>query len=90
MALVLWLENVGTRPWRTARASLVRDGVEVKRLEVWQQEPFGPKQRGLLILETELPEREAREKLTLQLWDEEGTRSVTIGNVSLPEAFHVR
>jgi uncharacterized protein (TIGR02268 family) len=90
MALVLRLENVGTRPWKTARASLVRDGVEVRPLEVWQQEPLGPKQRGLLILETELPERQAREKLTLQLWDEDGRRSVTIGNVGLPEAFHVR
>ena len=90
MALVLRLENVGTRPWQTARAWLVREGVEVKRLEVWQPEPLAPEQRGLLILETELPEREAREKLTLQLWDEDGTRSVTIGNVGLPEALHVR
>ncbi len=84
MALVLWLENVGTRPWRTARASLVREGVEVKPLEIWQPAPLAPEQRGLLILETEVPERQAREKLTLQLWDEEGTRSVTIGNVGLP------
>jgi hypothetical protein len=70
----------------------MRDGVEVKPLEVWQQEPLGHEQRGLLILETELPEREAREKLTLQLWDEDGERSVTIGNVSLPEeeTLHVR
>jgi uncharacterized protein (TIGR02268 family) len=90
VALVLWLTNPGARPWRTARASLVRDGVEVRPLEVWQPEPLGPKQRGLLILETELPERQAREKLTLQLWDEDGRRSVTIGNVGLPEAFHVR
>jgi uncharacterized protein (TIGR02268 family) len=90
MALVLRLTNSGTRPWRTARASLVRDGVEVKPLEVWQAEPLGPGQRDLIILETELPEREAREKLTLQLWDEDKARSVTIGNVGLPEAFHVR
>ena len=90
MALVLRLENVGTRPWKTARGSLVRDGVEVRPLEVWQAEPLGPKQRGLLILETELLEREAHEKLTLQLWDEDGERSVTIGNVGLPEALHVR
>ncbi|WP_309897544.1 DUF2381 family protein [Archangium sp.] len=53
-------------------------------------EPLAPEQRGLVIVETELPEREAREKLTLQLWDEDGERSVTIGNVGLPEAFHVR
>jgi len=90
VALVLWLRNLGTLPWRTARASLVRDGVEVKPLEVWQAEPLGPGQRDLIILETELPEREAREKLTLQLWDEDKARSVTIGNVGLPEAFHVR
>ena len=83
-ALVLRLTNIGTRPWKTARASLLRDGVEVRPLEVWQPEPLAPKQRGLLILETELPEREAREQLTLQLWDEEGARSVTIGNVGLP------
>ena len=84
-ALVLRLTNIGTRPWKTAKASLLRDGVEVMPLEVWQPEPLAPKQRGLLILETELPEREAREKLTLQLWDEDGARSVTIGNVGLPE-----
>jgi hypothetical protein len=36
-------------------------------------------------VETELAEREAREKLTLQLWDEDGERSVTVGNVGLPE-----
>jgi uncharacterized protein (TIGR02268 family) len=85
MALVLRLENVGTRPWKTVRASLMRDGVEVKGLELWHPEPLAPGQRGLLILETELLEREAREKLTLQLWDEDGARSITIGNVGLPE-----
>jgi len=74
------------QPWRIGRGTAnPTRGLAPESHLPHSTEPLGPKQRGLLILETELLERAAREKLTLQLWDEDGARSVTIGNVGLPE-----
>jgi uncharacterized protein (TIGR02268 family) len=84
VAVVLKLRNPGTQSWTAARAVLMRDGEEVKQPGVWQPEPLAPLGRGFVVAETELTEQEARGKLTLQLWDESGTRSIEIGNVSFP------
>ncbi|WNG51741.1 DUF2381 family protein [Archangium minus] len=84
VAVVMLLTNPGTRPWMAVRAAMMRNGDEVKKPDVWQLEPIAPMNRDLVVAETELTERESREKLTLILWDEGGTQSVTIGNVSFP------
>jgi uncharacterized protein (TIGR02268 family) len=84
VAVVVTLRNPGTLSWTAAKATLVRDGEEVKQPGVWQPEPLASLGRGFVVVETELTERAAREKLTLQLWDEGGTQSIEIGNVSFP------
>lgn len=84
VAVVMLLTNPGARPWTAVRATLMRDGEEVKKPDVWQSEPIAPMNRGFVVAETELTEHESREKLTLGLWDEGGTQRVTIGNVSFP------
>ncbi|HYO71612.1 MAG TPA: DUF2381 family protein [Archangium sp.] len=84
VAVVLKLRNPGAQPWTAARAALVRDGEDVGKPGVLQPHPLAPLGRGFVVAETELLEREAREKLTLRLWDEGGTQSVEIGNVSFP------
>lgn len=90
VAVVLKLRNPGARPWTAARATLARDGEEVKQPGVWQPEPLAPLGRGFVVAETELTGREARGKLTLGLWDGSGTRSVEIGNVSFPSEAATR
>ncbi|HYO57123.1 DUF2381 family protein [Archangium sp.] len=84
VALVMQLTNPDTRPWSVVGASLMREGEEVKKPGVWPPDPIAPEQRGFLQVETELTQQEARETLTLRLWDEGGTRSVTVGNVRFP------
>lgn len=84
VSVVLKLRNPGTRPWAAARAALVHKGEEVGKPGVWQPEPITPLNRGFVVVETELPEKEARETLTLRLWDEAGAQGVEIGNVSFP------
>lgn len=84
VALAIELKNPDTRPWSVVGASLMRGGEEVKKPGVWPPDPIAPGQRRFILVETELTQREARENLTLRLWDEGGTRSVTVGNVRLP------
>ncbi|MCY1073743.1 DUF2381 family protein [Archangium sp. miwbw1] len=84
VAVVMTLKNPGTLSWTVGKATLARDGEEAKQSGVWQPEPLAPLDWGFIVVETELPERVAREKLTLRLWDENGTQSVEIGNVSFP------
>ncbi|MFY0563457.1 DUF2381 family protein [Archangium lansingense] len=84
VAVVMTLRNPGTLSWTVGKATLARDGEEAKQSGVWQPEPLAPLDRGFIVVETELPEKVAREKLTLRLWDENGTQSVEIGNVSFP------
>ena len=84
VAVVMALRNPGTLSWTAAKATLARDGEEVKQPGVWQPEPLAPLGHGFVVVETELTAREAREKLTLRLWDEGGTQKVEIGNVSFP------
>ncbi|MFY0523463.1 DUF2381 family protein [Archangium gephyra] len=84
VAVALRLRNPGEQPWTAAKATLTRDGEEVTQPGVWQPKPLAPLGRGFVVAETELPEREARGKLTLGLRDGQGTLGVEIGNVSFP------
>lgn len=84
VALVMTLWNPGRSPWTVARASLMREGQQVKEPGVWQRESLTPGQYGFVMVETELTQQEAGESLTLQLWDEGGARSITVGNVRFP------
>ena len=54
------------------------------KVKVWSRAPIPPGEGGLVVMETELMEEEARGTFVLKLWDESGRRLVTLGNVTFP------
>ncbi|MFY0563890.1 DUF2381 family protein [Archangium lansingense] len=87
VAVAMRLTNPGVRPWTAREAVLVGKGQEVKPVRVlWQSAPIlpGAGESELVVVETELTAREARDTFTLKLWDETGTRLVTLGQVTFP------
>ncbi|HEX5752568.1 MAG TPA: DUF2381 family protein [Archangium sp.] len=93
VAVEVWLENPGTRPWTAAGAVLRGPKGEVlKPLPLWQPEPIPPadavaeeQQPGRrVVVEVLASQTEARGTYTLTLWDAEQKRTVTLGNVTFP------
>ena len=93
VAVEVWLENPGTRPWMAAGAVLRGPKGEVlKPLPLWQPEPVPPAEAVVggqesarrVVVEVLASETEARGTYTLTLWDAEQQRTVTLGNVTFP------
>jgi uncharacterized protein (TIGR02268 family) len=84
VAVAMSVKNAGPQPWQVHEAALVDKAQEAKKMKVWPLVPLAPGQGGLLVVETELTEQEAREAYALTLWDESGRRLVTLGNITLP------
>jgi uncharacterized protein (TIGR02268 family) len=86
VALTLKVDNVSSRPWRAAGASLVGEGgVRLKVLRVWPPEPLAPGatwQR--VVVEAEVTEPQARGRFTLSLWQEGEPPSVSLDGVMFP------
>ena len=86
VALTLEVDNVSSRPWRAAGASLVGEGgVRLKVLRVWPTEPLAPGatwQR--VVVEAEVTEAQARGRFTLSLWQEGEPPSVSLDGVMFP------
>ncbi|WP_434300078.1 DUF2381 family protein [Corallococcus exiguus] len=78
--------ETGTLPWRAEGATLKgRSGEELKILRVWQAKPIlpgGPE--GRVIVEAEAPAAEVHGPFSLKLWEADGPRSITLGNVTFP------
>lgn len=87
VAVAMWLKNPGAEPWTARDAVLVGRGREARPVRVlWQPSPIEPgtETPALVVVETELTAREARDTFTLKLWDETGARLVTLGQVTFP------
>lgn len=86
VAVSLTLGNPGSEPWMVKSAALVGRGQQVKPVSVvWQGAPVPPGEvSGQVVVELELTEQESRGPFKLKLWDETGTRLVTLGNVTFP------
>lgn len=87
VAVAVKLENLGTLPWTIKDAALVGKGQEVRPVKVlWQPSPIlpGEEEPGVVVMEWELTAREAQGLFTLKMWDESGSRLVTIGHVTFP------
>jgi hypothetical protein len=80
------LVNQGMQPWTLQGAALVGKGQEPKPVKVsWQPSPIPPSiEPDVVVVEWDLTAREARGSFTLKLWDESGSRLVTLGNVTFP------
>jgi uncharacterized protein (TIGR02268 family) len=87
VAVAVKLVNPGMQPWTLKDAALVGKGQEPKPVKVsWQPSPIPPgaDTPGVVVVEWELTAREAQGPFTLKLWDESGSRLVTLGNVTFP------
>lgn len=75
----------GGRPWTASGATLRGpSGTELKVLRVWQKSPIISGGNGRVVIEAEAPAESARGSFSLKLWEAEGSRTVTIGNVTFP------
>jgi uncharacterized protein (TIGR02268 family) len=94
VAVEVWLENPGTRPW-TAAGAVLRGarGEVLKPLPLWLPEPVAPREEALaqarepgrrVVVEVLASEAEARGTYTLTLWDADTQRTVTLGHVTFP------
>jgi uncharacterized protein (TIGR02268 family) len=78
--------TAGREPWRAVRAELVRPGRRALRVTPpWQREPLrGEVRDRRVVIEAEATEAETRGSFTLKVWDEDGTRSVIVSEVTFP------
>ncbi|WP_223763970.1 DUF2381 family protein [Corallococcus sp. AS-1-6] len=87
VAVDAWIDvKTGTHPW-TAEGATLKDksGQELKILRVWQATPIlpgGPE--GRVIVEAEAPATAVHGPFSLKLWEADGPRSITLGNVTFP------
>ncbi|RKH63461.1 DUF2381 family protein [Corallococcus aberystwythensis] len=86
VAVDVWIEvRIGTLPWTAEGATLKsRSGEELKILQVWQSEPILPGPTGRVIVEAEAPAAAVQGPFSLKLWEADGPRSITLGNVTFP------
>ncbi|NVJ00309.1 DUF2381 family protein [Myxococcus sp. AM009] len=75
----------GDLPWTASGAALRGPpGTELKVLRVWQKSPVTSGAPGRVVIEAEASTESARGSFSLKLWEAEGPRTVTIGNVTFP------
>ncbi len=88
VAVVLRLDNPVDAPtWMAGGATLKLEskrGVSLKMLPLWQDAPIAPGERRLVVVEAEATAEEARGTFTLKVWEEGGTRTVTLGGETFP------
>jgi uncharacterized protein (TIGR02268 family) len=83
--LELWLVNpAGAEPWMVRGAILRGPKGEELKAAVWQAEPIPPGGFGRVLIEVMAPDEKIRGSFTLKLW-EDGTRTITLGNITFPE-----
>ncbi|RKH34911.1 DUF2381 family protein [Corallococcus praedator] len=76
--------KAGARPWIAKGTTLKgKAGVELTVLRVWQQRPIPAGEIGRVVIEAEASAT-TRGPFTLKLWEEDGPRTVTLGNVTFP------
>jgi uncharacterized protein (TIGR02268 family) len=84
MAVRLLLANPGAEPWTVAGAVL-KDamGVEVE-LSAWQEAAIAPGSKGFVVMGVEKEPGQLACPCALKLWEAQGPRTVTLGNVMFP------
>ncbi|RKI33970.1 DUF2381 family protein [Corallococcus sp. AB004] len=82
---VLIAVKAGVLPWRAEGATLKgRTGEDLKILQVWQVTPILPGTSGRVVVEAEAPAVAVQGPFSLKLWEADGPRSITLGNVTFP------
>ncbi|WP_395838200.1 DUF2381 family protein [Archangium violaceum] len=88
IAARLELKNPGAEPWTVAGAVLKDStGVEVE-LSAWQESAIASGALGHVVVGTERELGQLGCPCTLKLWEAQGPRTVTLGNVTFPATKH--
>jgi len=76
--------NPGAEPW-TAAGAVLKDstGAEVE-LSAWQEAAIPPGARGFVVVGAEREPGQLSCPCILKLWEAQGPRTVTLGNVMFP------
>nr|WP_216612712.1 DUF2381 family protein [Myxococcus xanthus] len=88
VAVVVEFDAAGAaQPWNATGATLRgKANEELKVLQVWQSGPVSPDSRGQrVVVEAEAASERFQGSFTLKLWEADGHRTVTLGNVIFPE-----
>ncbi|WP_434381561.1 DUF2381 family protein [Melittangium boletus] len=84
IAARLELKNPGAEPWTVAGAVLKDStGAEVE-LSTWQESAIAPGALGFVVVGTEREPGQLGCPCTLKLWEAQGPRTVTLGNITFP------
>ncbi|NOJ96296.1 DUF2381 family protein [Corallococcus coralloides] len=77
--------RAGAQPWNSKGATLRgRTGADLKVLRIWQKPSSNPLDESRsIVVEAEAPEAGIQGPFSLMLW-EDGSRTVTLGNVTFP------
>ncbi|RKH53996.1 DUF2381 family protein [Corallococcus sp. AB050B] len=75
----------GAQPW-FAKGAMLRSkaGTNLKVMRVWQDQPLTLGEFSRVVVEAETPGAASGGTFTLKLWEEDGPRAVTLGNVTFP------
>ncbi|MFP2960301.1 DUF2381 family protein [Myxococcus sp. 1LA] len=87
VAVEVTLVHAGdAQPWTAAGATLRgKANEELKVLQVWQSGPVAPgSDTRRVVVEAEAASESPQGPFTLKLWDTDGRRTVTLGNVTFP------
>ncbi|MCP3170144.1 DUF2381 family protein [Myxococcus sp. QH3KD-4-1] len=86
VAVEVWLELPdGSQPWIAKGASIrSKSGEEMKVLQVWQDVSVTSEKSRRVAIEAESTADAVRGPFTLKLWEADGPRTVTLGNVTFP------
>ncbi|MFY0565889.1 DUF2381 family protein [Archangium lansingense] len=85
MLMRVVLENPdGATPWTTQGAKLVGSRGEELEGSVWPQRPVLPGEELTLYIEVRTEDVQTAGPFLLKLWESNGPRSVTLGNVTFP------
>jgi uncharacterized protein (TIGR02268 family) len=84
VAVRLGLSNPGAEPWKVAGAALVDSTGEEVALATWQEAPISPNGAGAVVVGAQGKPAQLVCPCTLKLWEAQGPRTVTLGNVAFP------
>jgi uncharacterized protein (TIGR02268 family) len=85
VAIEVRLKMTGSAPpWVTKGATLRgKAGAELKVLRLWQQRPIPAGEFGIVVVEADASTA-PQGAFSLKLWEEDGPRTITLGNVMFP------
>ena len=84
VAVRLRLNNSGAEPWMVAGAALIELTGEEVTLVAWQGAPITSNGQGTIVVGAQGDPGQFGCPCTLKLWEAQGPRTVTIGNVTFP------